>query len=127
MVFPFFSIGACGVQVPGTCRQRAAAVAVLPPCPRPAACVPGRAQLKLTWLLAPCPPLLRAAKQDGSEPRDLRVPFVRPVEDEREARSALTMMAQVCFRCCFLQAARHPLLCSLISVYGGVVNSSLRY
>lgn len=36
-----------------------------------------------------------AAKQDGSEARDLRVPFVRPVEDEREARSALTMMAQV--------------------------------
>ncbi|PRW57427.1 FMN binding [Chlorella sorokiniana] len=38
---------------------------------------------------------MRAAKQDGSEARDLRVPFVRPVEDEREARSALTMMAQV--------------------------------
>ncbi|KAL4857189.1 Glutamyl-tRNA reductase-binding protein [Chlorella vulgaris] len=38
---------------------------------------------------------MRAARQDGSPPRDLRVPFVRPVEEEREARSALTMMAQV--------------------------------
>ena len=27
--------------------------------------------------------------------QEVRVPFVRPVEDEREARSALTMMAQV--------------------------------
>jgi hypothetical protein len=38
---------------------------------------------------------LRAARQDGSPAIDLRVPFVRAVEDEREARSALTMMAQV--------------------------------
>lgn len=38
---------------------------------------------------------LRAGRQDGSAPQDIRVPFVRPVEDEREARSALTMMAQV--------------------------------
>lgn len=38
---------------------------------------------------------LRAVRQDGSAPRDLRVPFVRPVGNEREARSALTMMAQV--------------------------------
>lgn len=38
---------------------------------------------------------MRAARQDGSAAQDLRVPFVRPVEDEREARSALTMMAQV--------------------------------
>ena len=38
---------------------------------------------------------LRAAMQDGGPPRDLRVPFVREVEDEREARSAVTMMAQV--------------------------------
>lgn len=30
-----------------------------------------------------------------ARPQDIRVPFVRPVEDEREARSALTMMAQV--------------------------------
>ena len=37
---------------------------------------------------------LRAVRQDGSAPGDLRVPFVRPVGDEREARSALTMMAQ---------------------------------
>lgn len=38
---------------------------------------------------------LRATAQDGSPARDLRVPFVRAVEDEREARSALTMMAQI--------------------------------
>ena len=38
---------------------------------------------------------LRAARQDGSPAIDLRVPFVRAVEDEREARSALTMMSQV--------------------------------
>ena len=38
---------------------------------------------------------LRAARQDGSPAQDLRVSFVRAVEDEREARSALTMMAQV--------------------------------
>jgi hypothetical protein len=38
---------------------------------------------------------LRAARQDGSPAVDLRVPFVRGVEDERDARSALTMMAQV--------------------------------
>lgn len=38
---------------------------------------------------------LRAAPQDGGPAHDLRVSFVREVEDEREARSALTMMAQV--------------------------------
>ncbi|PSC71188.1 glutamyl-tRNA reductase-binding chloroplastic [Micractinium conductrix] len=38
---------------------------------------------------------MRAAPQDGGDAKEVRVPFVRPVEDEREARSALTMMAQV--------------------------------
>ena len=37
---------------------------------------------------------LKAVAQDGGSAM-LRVPFEREVEDEREARSALTMMAQV--------------------------------
>lgn len=36
----------------------------------------------------------KAVTQAGA-PTTLRVPFARPVDDERDARSALTMMAQM--------------------------------
>lgn len=37
---------------------------------------------------------IKSASQQG-EVQTLRVPFLRPVADERDARSVLTMMAQV--------------------------------
>ncbi len=37
---------------------------------------------------------VKAAGHDG-EARVLRVPFLRPVADDRDARSVLTMMSQV--------------------------------